>query len=78
VCRHRLATYRTESAPLIEHYAPVRLDFVVDGGVGQCLPRLVAALRARETAVAAAASAAVSPPQGGSGGAAREAPPSQL
>lgn len=46
VCRHRLATYKAESAPLVQHYAPIRLDFELDGGVEQCFPRLLGLLRA--------------------------------
>ncbi|KAG8468784.1 hypothetical protein KFE25_007302 [Diacronema lutheri] len=48
VCRHRLATYATETRPLVQQYAPIRLDFEIDGGVEQCLPRLLALLRARD------------------------------
>lgn len=46
ICRHRLETYASETRPLIEHYAPIRLDFNIDGGVQQCLPRLLSLLRA--------------------------------
>lgn len=47
VCRHRLETYAAETRPLVEHYEPIRLDFNIDGGVQQCLPRLLEVLRAR-------------------------------
>mmetsp|Transcript_41688 Transcript_41688/g.102881 ORF Transcript_41688/g.102881 Transcript_41688/m.102881 type:complete len:259 (-) Transcript_41688:242-1018(-) len=46
VCRHRLETYKMETAPLIVHYAPIRLDFHIDGGVQQCMPTLLSRLQA--------------------------------
>jgi adenylate kinase len=46
ICRHRLETYKAETAPLIAHYAPIRLDFTIGGGVDQCLPLLLDRLHA--------------------------------
>lgn len=53
VCRHRLQTYKAETYPLLEHYAPIRTDFVIDGGVDACLPRLLELLRKRGCLVGA-------------------------
>jgi len=52
VCRHRVEMYKRASKPLVDHYTHIRLDFEIDNGVKQCLPRLLGALdKFRRTAV---------------------------